>query len=147
MGTQVPTAGSQVKSAGSHLAVPPHTPLVHLSLFVQRLLSLQVVPSAAAVCAAHRPVAGTQAPATWQESVAGGQVTGFEPTQVPLASQAPLWLQELPLPLLQDVPEGARVCAEHWPLCGLQLPATWQASEAGGQVTGAPATQVPEPLQ
>jgi hypothetical protein len=46
------------------IGFPAHTPLVQVSLCVQALPSLQVVPSAAAGFE-HVPVAGLQVPAAW----------------------------------------------------------------------------------
>jgi hypothetical protein len=60
-----------------------HTPFWHASACVQRFPSLHWVPSVTGVCAEHTPVLVLQEPATWHESVAGGQMTGLEPTHEP----------------------------------------------------------------
>jgi len=94
------------------------------------------------VWAEQVPVAGTQAPATWQTSVATGQVTGVPPTQAP-AWQVSTVVQ--PFPSLQATPSAAGVWAEHRPVAGAQVPATLQVEAV--QTTGAPPEQVPRPLQ
>ena len=65
-----PVAGLQVPaewhaSLAVHVTpVPVHVPFVHASFEVQALLSLHVVPFAAAGFE-HEPLAGLQVPATW----------------------------------------------------------------------------------
>src|SRR5271166_1083056 len=79
---QVPLAGSQVPAAWHwSLAVhvtglpPTHVPLWQLSLWVQALPSLHVVPLLASGLE-QLPVAGLQAPAAWHWSLAV-QTTGL----------------------------------------------------------------------
>jgi hypothetical protein len=43
----------------------------------------------------------------------------------------------------QLVPAALFVGGEHVPVAGLQVPATWHALAAGGQVTAVPAPQAP----
>lgn len=62
---------------------PTHVPLWHASFCVQTLLSLHVVPLAAAGFE-HVPLDGLHVPATWHWSLAV-HVTGFEPEQTPAA--------------------------------------------------------------
>jgi len=67
--TMQPAVGSQVSmvqgSASSHASgAPPHTPAWHVSFDVQRLPSLQAVPSAS-FGLEQMPVVGSQTPATW----------------------------------------------------------------------------------
>src|SRR5439155_319182 len=84
----------------------------------QALPSLQAVPLAAAGLE-HCPVEGLHVPATWHWSEAM-QVTGFEPTHIPLW-QLSVCVQASPS--LQLVPLGA-VGLEHCPVDGSQVPAT-----------------------
>jgi hypothetical protein len=60
---------------------PVHAPAWHVSVCVQALPSLQVVPFNA-VGFEQTPVDGLQVPATWHSSLAV-QVTGFDPTHAP----------------------------------------------------------------
>src|SRR5882672_5308152 len=55
------------------------------------------------------------------------QMTGLAPVQVP-AWQVSTWVQALPS--VQVVPSGLGVAAEQVPVPGLQVPGSWQASEA-----------------
>jgi hypothetical protein len=100
-------------------AVPAQVPAVQTSLLVHALPSSHAVPSAAAGVE-HIPVAGLHAPATWHWSEAV-QVTGLEPTHVPLWHVS-VCVQALPS--LHAVPLAA-FGVEHWPVAGLQVPATW----------------------
>jgi hypothetical protein len=140
--TQEPLLALQMSGAAQCGVGPAQTPAVQTSPSVQRLLSLQAVPSAAGVWAEQTPVAGKQVPATWQASVATGQVTGLPPTQAP-AWQVSAVVQALPS--LQEVPLAAGVWAEHTPVDVLQVPGTLQVVAV--QTTGAPPEQVPRPLQ
>jgi hypothetical protein len=140
----VPVAGLQVPATWHAPAAvqvtglpAEHTPAWHESPCVQRLPSLQGVPSGAAGLE-HVPVVGSQAPATWHWS-GGAQVTGFEPVHDPLA-QANDWKHAL-FPV-HAVPSGA-VGLEHWPVAGLQVPAWWHGSLAV-HVTWLPAVQTPD---
>ena len=94
-------------------------PLWHVSLFVQALPSLQVVPLATAGVE-HVPVLGLQAPIPWHWSLAV-QVTGFVPVQVPF------WQESVcvqPLLSLHAVPLAA-TGFEHAPVLGLHVPGAW----------------------
>src|SRR5439155_19132999 len=115
---------------------PPHVPAEHASGLVQALPSLHAVPLLA-FGLEHWPVAVSQVPATWHWSSAV-QTTGFEPVQVP-PWQVSVCVQALPS--LQAVPLLASGL-EHWPVAGLQVPATWHWSEAV-QTTGLEPVQVP----
>jgi len=140
-----PVLGSQVPAtwhgslAEQVTAVPAHVPSVQVSLVVQRLPSLQLVP-AGATGLEHWPLAGSQVPATWHGSLAE-QVTAV-PAHVP-SVQVSLVVQRLPS--LQLVPAGA-TGLEHWPLAGSQVPATWHGSLAV-QVTFGGFEHVPFALQ
>jgi len=84
---------------------PVHVPLWHVSVCVQALPSLHVVPFAA-IGFEHVPVDGLHVPAVWQESDAV-HVTGFAPVHVPL------WHVSVcvhALPSLQVVPFATGVC-------------------------------------
>jgi hypothetical protein len=82
------------------------------------------VPSGAGTLE-HDPVAGSQVPATWQESL-GGQLTGFAPTHVP-----PVQANDVSQRLLLEhaVPSDAAGLV-HWPVAGSQVPAWWHVSVA-----------------
>jgi hypothetical protein len=139
---QAPVLALQMSGDAQCGVGPAQTPAVQTSPSVHRLLSLQVVPFGALVWAEHAPVAGTQVPATWQASVATGQVTGLPPTHAP-AWQVSTVVQALPS--LQVVPLGAGVWAEHTPVDVSQVPGTLQVVAV--QTTGAPPVHVPRPLQ
>src|SRR3989441_10009258 len=90
---QVPVAGSQVptvwhwSAAVQVTGLPPvQTPAWQVSVWVQALLSLHAVPSAA-LGVAQVPVAGVQAPAVGHSSAA--------PPAPPRAARAPPALQAL----------------------------------------------------
>ena len=133
---QEPEAGSQVPatwhwSLAEHVTGfdPVHVPLLHESVWVHALPSVQAVPSGAAGFE-HVPVPGLHVPAAWHWSLAV-QVTGFVPVHVPL------WQESLcvhALPSLHAVPFVA-TGFEHAPVLGLQVPAAWHWSLAV-QVTG-----------
>src|SRR6185437_16006268 len=80
---------------------PVHTPLWHVSVWVQALPSLHAVPSGWFETG-HTPVVGSQA-ATVVHDVGMGHTTGFLPVQTP-AVQVSVWVQALPS--LQAVPSG-----------------------------------------
>jgi hypothetical protein len=125
-------------SDGAHVTAPPpvHVPFWQLSFWVQALLSLQLVPFAAAGFE-HAPVLGLHVPAVWHASLAV-HVMGFEPVQVPF------WQLSLcvhALPSLHDVPFAA-AGFEHAPVLGLHVPAVWHASLAV-HVTPAPPVHAP----
>jgi hypothetical protein len=103
---------------------PAQTPDWQLSLCVQALPSSQGVPSLSAGFE-HFPVAGSQTPAAWHESL-GVQTTRFAPLQAP-DRQLSICVQASPSS--QDVPSAASGF-EHAPVAGSQVPATWQASLA-----------------
>src|SRR2546429_146803 len=108
---------------------PVQVPFSHVSVCVQALPSLQVVPLGAAGLE-HCPVDGLHVPATWHWSEAV-QVTGLEPAQAPLW-QVSVCVQALPsLHVVPSVFDGF----EQVPLEGSHVPATWHWSEAV-QVTG-----------
>src|SRR5713101_3172201 len=123
---QVPLAGSQVPATWHWSRAVQTTgfaamqaPAWQVSLWVQALSSVQVVPSA--LCGVEQvPLAGSQTPATWHWSRAL-QTTGFVPTQVP-AWQVSVWVQASPS--VQALPFGLSGL-EQTPLAGSQTPATW----------------------
>ena len=98
---------------------PVQVPLWQLSLCVQALPSLHVVPLDAAGFE-HAPVPGSHVPATWHWSEAV-QTTGLDPVQVPLWQRS-LCVQALPS--LHVVPLDA-AGLEHAPVPGSHVPATW----------------------
>src|SRR5437867_3086390 len=86
---QVPVAGLQVPATWHwSLALqttglePVQMPDTHVSVWVQALPSLQVVPSVA-FGFEHVPVAGSQVPPTWHWSLAV-QMRELEPVQIPV---------------------------------------------------------------
>ena len=97
---QVPLVGLQVPATW-HWSLakqttgfaPVQTPVWQVSLCVQALPSLQVLPFALSGFE-QVPCAGSQVPATWHWSLAA-QTTGFAPVQTP-ASQVSLCVQALP---------------------------------------------------
>jgi hypothetical protein len=97
--------------------------LVQTSPLVQAVLSLQVRPSGA-FGFEQVPLAGLQAPATWQVSDAV-QTTGA-PVQAPAWQLSPVVQALLSL---QTVPFGADGF-EHAPVVGLQVPGVWHTSGA-----------------
>ena len=123
---QTPLDGSHVPAAwhwspATHVTGfdPVHVPLWQLSVTVQALPSLQLVPLAA-VGFEQTPVLGLHVPAVWHWSSAV-QVTGLDPVHVPL-SHASLCVHALPS--LQVAPFAASGF-EHAPLVGSHVPATW----------------------
>jgi hypothetical protein len=138
--TQVPATWQASEAVQTTWLPPTQAPAWQVSTVVQPLPSLQVVPLAAGVWAEHTPVDVLQVPATLQ--VVAVQTTGAPPVQVPRPLQMSFWVQALPS--LQVVPLGALGVLQV-PLAGLQVPATWQESEAV-QVVAVP-TQWPAPSQ
>src|SRR6185295_13082380 len=92
---------------------PVQAPPWQVSVCVQALPSVQVVPSGAAGFE-HTPFAGLQTPATWHASLAV-QTTGFEPVQVP-PWQVSVSVQALPSS--QPFEFGVKT---HWPVAGLNV--------------------------
>src|SRR5207249_4671089 len=115
---------------------PVQTPTWHVSVCVQALPSLQLVPSGFAGVE-QIPVAGLHVPAAWHWSLAV-QITGFAPMHVP-AWHVSVCVQAFPS--LQIVPSGF-AGFEQVPVAGSHVPATWHWSLAV-QVTGLAPTQVP----
>src|SRR5688572_26611641 len=87
---------------------PTHMPLVQASVWVQPLVSLQVVPLGA-LGFEQVPLAGLHTPTTWHWSCCV-HTTGLAPTQMP-PMQASVWVQ--PLLSVQVVPLGTLV-RTHW---------------------------------
>ena len=96
-----------------------HTPLWHVSLWVQRFPSLQAVPFDFAGFE-QIPVAGVHDPTSWHWSLAA-QTTGLDPVHTPVWHVS-VCVQALAS--LHAVPSGA-AGFEHTPLAGLQVPALW----------------------
>src|SRR2546422_1373308 len=105
--------------------LPVHTPLWQVSVCVQALPSLQVLPLAFAGFE-HVPVAGSQVPAVWHWSEAV-QATGLLPVQTPLW-QGSVCVQALPS--LQGL-ALAFAGFEHVPVAGSPVPAV-RAWAGGG---------------
>jgi hypothetical protein len=116
--------------------VPVQTPAMQTSVCVQRLLSLQVVPSGSA--GFEQPEAGLQTPALWHWSM-GPHVMVTPSVQTPAWQVSPL-VQALPS--LQAVPFGFGTL-EQMPVAGLHVLGWWHWS-AAGQVTEVPAVHTPE---
>jgi hypothetical protein len=117
-GLQVPATWHASDAEQVTAFAPTQVPPWQVSSCVQALPSLQGVPSAA-VGLEHWPVAGSQVPAAWQASDAE-HVTGLAPTHTPA------WQESLcvhALPSLHGAPFAA-AGFEHWPVDGLQMPAT-----------------------
>jgi hypothetical protein len=135
-----PKTGLQVSVVQTLLSlqttgVPPHTPPAQLSLVVQALLSLHVVPFPA-FGFVHTPVPVLQVPATWHVSSAV-HTTGFDPVQTP-DWQVSVWVQALLS--LQAVPLGFWPLVEQTPVETLQVAAKLHWSPAA-QTTGFDPTQ------
>src|SRR3989442_1699514 len=109
--------------------VPTQAPAWQVSVWVQASPSLQALPFALSGLE-QRPLAGSQAPASWHWSRAA-QTTGLVPTQAP-AWQVSVWVQASPS--LQALP-FALSGLEQRPFAGSQTPATWHWSRAV-QTTG-----------
>jgi hypothetical protein len=140
---QRPVAGSQTPglwqlSSAVHVTalVPKHTPPWHESASVHALLSLHGAPSER-FGLLQVPVDGLQVPALWHWSSAV-QTIGLVPVQTPSWHVS---VCEHKLPSLHTVPSAAGGLLQT-PVPGLQLPATWQASEAV-HTTGVAPTHVP----
>src|SRR5438094_920077 len=115
---------------------PVQVPFSHVSVCVQALPSLHVVPLAFDGFE-QVPVEGSHVPATWHWSEAM-QVTGLEPVHIPLW-QVSVWVQALPsLHAVPFVFGGL----EHTPVLVLQVPTSWHWSDAV-QTTGLEPVQVP----
>ena len=113
-----------------------HVPFWHVSVCVQALPSLHVVPFVATGLE-HAPVLVLHVPAVWHWSLAL-QVTGLEPVQVPL------WQVSVcvhALPSLHVVPFVATGFV-HAPVLVLHVPAVWHWSLAV-HVTGLEPVHVP----
>ena len=119
---QTPVAGSHVvRHSSKHpgqLESPVQVPFSQWSFRVQRLLSLQVVPSGFGP-PEHVPVAGLQVPALRHWVAA--QVTGLLPVHVPLWHVS-VWVHAFAS--LQTAP-FAFAGFEHNPVAGLHVPALW----------------------
>jgi hypothetical protein len=118
------------------MAVPPHTPLVHLSPLVQALLSPQAVLSGL-FGFEQTPVAASHVPASWHWSLAE-HVTGLAPVQTPVTHVSVLVHR---LPSLQAVPSFLTGLLQA-PVEVLQVPAVWHWSLAA-HVTGLAPVQAP----
>ena len=123
--SQVPTAWHGSLAAQTTGLAPVQVPATQVSVWVQALPSLQVVPSVAAGLE-QAPEVGSQVPAAWHWSLAE-QTTGLEPTQAP-AWQVSVWVQALPslhavplAPLDHAVVEVAGAHTWHG-LAGLTVP-------------------------
>jgi hypothetical protein len=97
---------------------PAQVPDWQVSVCVQKLLSLQLVPLDFAT-GAGQPLAGTHAPTVWHWSAV--QVTGLPPEQAPDWQVSPI-VQAL---LSVQVVPFATVGFEQSPVAGAQVPATW----------------------
>jgi hypothetical protein len=115
---------------------PVHTPDEHVSVCVQALPSLQLVPFGAAGLL-HVPLEGSHVPATWHASLAA-HVTGFEPMHTPVASHTSVCVH--PFPSLHVPP--VRTGFEQIPVAVLHVPALWHWSRAV-HVTGFAPVHVP----
>ena len=98
---------------------------------------MHAVPSALGAAAGQVPVLVLQVAITWHSSGVG-QTTAAPPVQVPAWQVSVAVHMLLSLQLVPSVASGLL----HWPVLGLQVPATWQASSAV-QTTNAPAVQTP----
>jgi hypothetical protein len=123
-GEQAPTTWHWSCAVQTTGLSPTQIPVWHVSLCVQRLLSLQVVPFGFSGFE-QMPVAGLHVPATWHWSDAV-HVTGLPPVQTPVWQvevpvQASLSLHELPFAL------GG---FEHAPVSAPHAPTSWHWSDA-----------------
>jgi hypothetical protein len=115
---------------------PVHVPAWHVSVWVQALPSLQLVPSVFAGFE-HTPVPVLHVPAVWHWSLAV-HVTGFPPVHVPVWHVS-VCVQAFPsLQLLPSDLAGF----EHTPVPVLHVPAVWHWSLAV-HVTGFAPVHVP----
>jgi len=115
---------------------PVQLPVWQVSVRVQALPSLQVVPSTL-FGFEQAPVDVSQVPARWHWSLAV-HTTGLLPVQVPVW-QVSVRVQALPS--LQDVP-SALAGLLHVPVAVLQVPTSWHWSLAV-HTTGLPLVQIP----
>ena len=93
-GLHTPAAKQGIPGAGQTTGLPPvQTPDAHVSVWVQPLPSLHIVPSAFAGNV-QTPVCGLHVPAVWH-AVGAPQTTGLAPTQTPLW-QTSLCVQAFP---------------------------------------------------
>src|SRR3989442_381354 len=118
-GSQMPASWHWSRAVQTTGLAPTQAPAWQVSVWVQALPSLQVVPSALSGLE-QVPLAGSQVPATWHWSRAV-QTTGLAPMQAP-AWQASLWVQASPS--VQALPFGL-FGLEQGPLAGSQGPASW----------------------
>jgi hypothetical protein len=128
---------SHSAGGGQVYATPAQTPPAHVSPRVQAIPSSHTVPTAFSTDA-HAPVAGSHTPASWHWSGAG-QTIGSPPMQSP-AVQASAFVQALPSSHGAPSALGGEL---HSPVCGLQTPASWQAS-TGWQFRAPLPTHVPD---
>ena len=99
---------------------PVHTPVWHVSVWVQALPSLHVLPFVA-LGLLHTPLVVLQTPTAWHWSKAV-HTTRLPPVQVPLW-QVSVWLHALPS--LHAVPSTLDAGVEQTPLVVSQVPAMW----------------------
>jgi hypothetical protein len=134
------TIGSQSSavqgSPSSQLGAPPpwQAPAWHVSLAVQRLPSLQGVPSARGENT--QPVAGEQVSEV--QALPSAHASGAPALQAPFWQESP-WVHASPSE--QAVPLGL-AGVEHWPVAGLHAPATWHC-DRGAQAIGFEPTHTP----
>jgi len=136
VGLQVPASWHWSVAAQTMGCVPTQAPARQVSLCVQALPSLQLVPSGFTGFE-HVPVLGLQIPASWHWSE-GAQVIELAPLQTPRLQVSPC-VQALPS--LHGVPAGWSGWVQV-PVAGWQVPAPWQASIAT-QTTGLAPVHVP----
>jgi len=114
---------------------PVHTPVLHVSVLVHLLLSLQALPSIL-LGFEQVPVFESQLPTSWHWSLAG-HVTGLLPTHFP-ATQASVLVQASlsshVVPSMRGVALQAPVFVSHVPVL--------QASSSALQLTAVPFLQV-----
>jgi hypothetical protein len=115
---------------------PVHVPLVHASLRVHPLPSLQAEPFGFAG-SEHAPVVGSQTPGAWHWSSAL-QATGAPGLQVPV-----LHVSDVVQPLPSSHAEPSAFAGfEHCPVAASQVPAAWHGS-GSGHTTGFDPVQPP----
>jgi hypothetical protein len=125
-------------SSAAHTTAPPpvHTPVLHVSVLVQALPSLQTLPSVL-LGFEQTPVFESQLPTSWHWSLAA-HVTGLLPTHLP-AAHASVRVQAS---LSSQVVPSVTGTALHAPVVALQVPVL-QASLSDEQSTGVPAVHLP----
>jgi len=136
VGEQVPAVWHWSEAVQTTGLLPVQTPLWQVSVCVQALPSLQVLPLAFAGLE-HVPVVGEHVPATWHWSEAV-QTTGLLPVHVPFWHVS-VCVQAFPS---LHVAPFAFAGFEQRPVAGLHVPATWHWSEAA-QLTGLLPVHVP----